>query len=85
MRQSVPVSRLLKSGDFIIRFDREKQIWNCWLIGIGAPYEELMGEGKFPLQAMRDWNTKAHFAKDAARGKTELPKTQVKRRWMFWK
>lgn len=85
MQASIPSSRVLTTGDFVIRYYSDEGEWRCWLIGVGPPYRNIIGRGKFPMTAMRDWNTKANIAKNELQRKAEARVTsKPKKKRFLW-
>lgn len=75
------VSRQLNTGDFVIRHNRDDDIWECWLVGAAAPYDAIVGTGKFPVRAMAAWNVLANEAKRAEKEVKEEPEPKRRGWW----
>lgn len=76
-------SRQLNTGDFVIRHNTVDDVWECWLVGASAPYDAIIGTGKYPVRAMAAWNVLANEAKRKSEAAPVAPKPPQRRGW--WK
>lgn len=77
-------SRQLNTGDFVIRYNSDDDAWECWLVGAGEPYANIVGKGKFPVRAVAAWNVHAQEAKRKYEQSPPAPKVEKTKRKPWW-